>query len=292
MSHISPEGKENSEAKVEIYADLIKVRKLTGKQTGGGKRGRVSTFSKASRKRFLEKLAKVRSPMEGAFFITLTYPGEWNPDPRTWKRDLDTFNKRAVRAIPGIGGFWRLEFQSRGAPHYHLLVFNVGWNKFALRQWVRNAWYEVVDSGDERHLKAGTQVDIIHNRRHAFAYAAKYAAKVHDDLIPRYLDQETGELVGPGRYWGTFGDVDISMAMEITISDDDLVNLRRLVAKLLKSRGSKYARRLKRGGIAPRPNTKRKTPVGFSAFGVGDLSRDWDSIFDSTAFTLVMAATG
>ncbi len=288
MSHTSPQ------VQVEVYADLLKARVATGQRSGGGRRGLVTRFTEASRKRLLELLAKLRVVLEGAFFVTLTYPGSYSPDPRQWKRDLDVFLKRLRRAFPDVGGIWRLEFQSRGAPHYHLLVFGAGLHLLIFRQWVRDNWYAVVGSGDERHLRAGTQVDLIKSRKHAFSYASKYAAKVHEESVPPYLDIETGELIYPGRYWGRFGELDTSTALVITMSVEQLVELRRLVARLLKARGSRFARRLKRGGMPHKRglrSLRRKDPLGFSVFGVGDASHSWESVIDSTAFSLVWAAT-
>lgn len=58
--------------------------------------------------------------------VTLTYPGEWlsvAPDGATVKGHLQAFFKRFERAwgVPWCG-VWKLEFQRRGAPHFHLLM--------------------------------------------------------------------------------------------------------------------------------------------------------------------------
>jgi len=122
--------------------------------------------------------------------ITLTYPGQWSQDPKAWKRDLDVFFRRLCRAYPQAAAFWKLEFQTRGAPHFHLLVWGVPPNAQA-RTWVSRAWFEIVGSGDERHLRAGTQVQRVENWRQASAYCAKYLGK-----------SDGGDHPQAGRVWG------------------------------------------------------------------------------------------
>jgi hypothetical protein len=56
-------------------------------------------------------------------FVTLTYPRTYNPDPASWKRDVQAFRKRFERHFGKCPIVWRLELQERGAPHFHLLVF-------------------------------------------------------------------------------------------------------------------------------------------------------------------------
>ena len=107
-----------------------------GAQVGGGQRGTVSAFSRASRKRMLERLARLQpedaqGPMS---MITLTY-GEQFPDAQGAKRDLVAFWKRVRRAFLGAGAIWRVEFQKRGAPHFHLIFYGPYLPKGLLQLW-------------------------------------------------------------------------------------------------------------------------------------------------------------
>lgn len=127
-------------------------------------------------------------------FITLTYPGEWSHDARVWKRDLDKFGKRFARKYPKAACVWKLEPQpKRKAPHYHGIVTGV---RFIDREWLSKAWYEVVGSRDNRHRRAGTQVQLVQSHRGVISYAAKYTAK------PQALPADWQE---PGRWWGVIG---------------------------------------------------------------------------------------
>lgn len=264
---------------VTIRADMLKVKALGQLPRGGGVRGKVTRFSSQSRKRMLELLASIRLPFLNAFFMTLTYPSEYSRDPKVWKRDLDTFLKRLRRRCPGVRGIWRMEFQLRGAPHYHLLVWGVDLHPLLFRQWVKATWFVVVGSGDERHYRAGTQCDRVGSRRGATYYVSKYAAKASE--LP--VDPETGELLEVGRWWGKFGELPTAPALMVEIDLTQAIDLRRLVAKLLQSRGLRYGQHLK----------QMASSKGFTVFGVGDLSFEgWQSLTDSTAFRMIHAVAG
>lgn len=188
------------EGEIEIWegASLVKAKrppnskfKLNG-PSGGGRRGRVRGFSKASRWRMLQTVAKVRND-QVPLFLTLTYPADFPFDSATWKRHLDNFFKRLRRKCPGAAAIWKLEPQKRGAPHFHLLVWGV--ELFAFDAWVHTAWYEIVDSGDIKHIVHGAELERLRSYRGAKSYAAKYMGKLQDDI-------EGWEF--PGRWWGVF----------------------------------------------------------------------------------------
>jgi len=89
----------------------------TGK--GGGKRGKIKGWSLSSRRRMRRYLMTHR-PCEGynTFAATLTIPGA----PIEADRAQELFkgwSREAVKA--GIGSVWRLETQTRGQLHWHLL---------------------------------------------------------------------------------------------------------------------------------------------------------------------------
>jgi hypothetical protein len=156
-------------------------------------RGLVREFSRRSRTRLQQTLCAlpIAHVGRGMLFVTLTYPAEYPGDWRQWKRQLDTWLKRARRRLPAFACVWKLEPQKRGAPHYHLVV--VGAN-FIAKDWLSRSWYEVVDSRDPKHLAAGTQVAQVRSHRGVLSYAAKYVAK-QQELPDDWQD-------GVGRWWG------------------------------------------------------------------------------------------
>jgi len=186
--------------RVEIYPNMVKWFAPSDgySQVGGGTRGKVRGFSAHSRHRMIELLCKL-DELQDMWFWTLTYPGEYPDEYAVFKRDLDTFLKRLKRRWPRAGWLWRLEPQKRGAPHYHLLVWNIPNGKRRVIQWLTLAWYQVAHRNDKHNGKAGTQVKRPQNIRQAMYYISKYAAKVSDE------DDEKAW----GRRWGYGGRVNI-----------------------------------------------------------------------------------
>lgn len=185
-----------------------------------GKRGAIEDFSKKSRFRFMRLMATIDGEAAGLpDFVALTYPDEWSRDWRVWKRDRDAFTKALVRKWPNVWGPWRLEFQQRGAPHFHLLLWDgpgvEGMKRYDRRirkmswlpvpgtksaknkeifEWISATWYRIVASGDEKHLKAGTRIEPIETWGGVIYYISKYLAKLQEgNFVP--VDYT-------GRFWG------------------------------------------------------------------------------------------
>lgn len=136
--------------------------------------------------RTVARVRRDRKPL----FAHLTYPGEFSRDPARWKRDLRCLSARIHRKFPHSSLVWRLEFQARQAPHYHLFVWGVPFSR-EVQLWLSRCWYEVVGSGDERHLRAGTTLQVVRSWRGAMSYASKYLCK-----------SEQAAHEGVGRWWG------------------------------------------------------------------------------------------
>jgi hypothetical protein len=156
-------------------------------------RGAVHGFSRQSRGRLLKRLAQVDQSASGrALFVTLTYPLSAMTDFTTCKRHLNAWGQRLRRRVAHGAFFWRLELQKNGSPHFHLILLNV---PYLAHQWVARTWYEVVGSGNDDHLRAGTETRRVVSFKEAFGYAAKYAAK-----LPGNDADDT-----QGRVWGVIG---------------------------------------------------------------------------------------
>lgn len=194
-AHISSQPDSKPRIAAWIGASEIELRPPryeTARRVGGGKRGHVETFSKHSRRRLLRLLSHIRKDADLPLFVTLTYPAQF-PTARESKQHLDAFLHRLRRAHPQASALWRLESQKRGAPHYHLMVWGVPYLPYKnVALW----WYEIVGSGDENHLLAGTQVKKVRSWRGVWSYASKYLAKPSGEM------QDTETWHKPGRYWG------------------------------------------------------------------------------------------
>ena len=191
---------------IQIYRqDVVVVRRgRSHRHTEQPKpeRGKITMLSKKSRKRLAFIATNTRVTLQT--MITLTYPDEFPTNGMIVKRNLDTFLKWAKRFFKRPSYLWFLEFQRRGAPHIHLLLDyplpqDVG-KRLDVLTMVSVRWYEIVGSGDEKHLLAGTRVETIRKRDGAARYALKYAYKCRQKAVPPAYQNV-------GRFWGCSRDL-------------------------------------------------------------------------------------
>ncbi len=222
---------------LRLGGSLSQVKTGLGGAVGGGGRGAVVGFSTASRRRLMRIIASLERG-ERPIFITMTYPDVFPEQLEKWKRDIDVFGKRLARGHSQAGFLWRIEFKERKsgesagkiAPHFHLLVYGVGYRD--LLQWVPNAWWAVVGSGDDDHLRVGTRVERIHSFGGIMRYVGKYIAK--EDSYPDNWQ---------GRVWGIVGRASLPWAVEVVISltEDQSIKLVRLGRNMIKAKGRSFS---------------------------------------------------
>ena len=172
---------------------------------------KITGWSRRSRARMVATMAELDlAPLlmqqDEPAMVTLTYPGDWEavaPHGPAVKAHLRAFFKRFERAwgMPWRG-VWKLEFQRRGAPHFHLLMVPPSglassqrraeylakmeqWEEGLLarkpywrdqvgdglrfRAWLSITWADIVAHPDPvermRHEQAGTGVDYSEGQR-------------------------------------------------------------------------------------------------------------------------------
>lgn len=192
----------------------------------GKKRGKVTFFSRAARARAMQLCLSVNIDKAGGLpiLVTLTYPDEFPTDGPTTKGHLDAFLKRLYRFNSEVSAIWKVEPQKRGAPHYHLLVFNM---RYLPKDWVATAWASVVDSGDAKHLHAGTRVEQVYTYKGVVSYATKYICK-------RVEDDKNWTV---GRWWGVHNRKRLPVDVEeYSLSDEQYYKLRRIYQAYMHSK--------------------------------------------------------
>ena len=169
----------------------------------GGRRGKIAQYSPRSRRNFTRKIHKLSARWEqiAPLSVTLTLPG------KSWEQIapgvvFKRWTARLSYTTPEVWGVWVIEYQKRGAAHYHLALDSEAiahahgsWRRF--RDWVRDSWYACVDSGQDDHLIAGTHVE-------PYKKLPTYIAK---DMGKR-LNYESWSSQAPnhtGRFWGKIG---------------------------------------------------------------------------------------
>lgn len=234
-------GNEMKEAKVYEGSNLFILSGDGIPRQYQAPRGQISTFSAKSRKRMLLQVNKINTTkITGKpLFITLTYPRDFSPDFHVWKRNLATFNKVLIRKFPQIVILWRLEFQERGAPHFHLLILNTDSKTFlpglvSMRQIVKTSWFRIVDSKQPEHLDAGTEVDLIQSWRGVLHYVSKYMAKTKQSY------PTIQEIEFTGRFWGIANRKLLPIdETTVELSEAEFHRLRRIAKAFLEKKLSK-----------------------------------------------------
>ena len=180
---------------------FIRHRRLKTSPSKLGSRSNIAAFSSSSGRRMRAFLRECVP--EYRVMVTLTYPASFPLDGRVTKEHLRRFvqelKRDAERKYSGIdlkkwSCFWFMEFQRRGAVHFHLFV-TCSYPK----QWIAETWYRIVGSDDIRHKHAGTRIEKLRaGRKGTISYASKYAAKQAQKEIPDFLKNT-------GRFWGVSG---------------------------------------------------------------------------------------
>jgi hypothetical protein len=226
----------------QISFGISEIRSRVATIHGGGIRGSVKGFSRASRRNLLQRFARInrtafRAYHGRVFSITLTYPHEYPEDPKACKRHLKALYRRFKRNFGEFSGFWRLGIQQRGAWHFHLILFvppSFG-SLTTLRSFVASSWHEICGELSEGHLQAGTHVKEIRKWRSATSYIEKYVAK----------PEQFPEGIETGRIWGMWNEEMLPVQWEtVRVSLKDAYKIRRIYRRLAKMRGRGHLHRL------------------------------------------------
>lgn len=265
--------------RVAIHADMMKItrpRPLTGvpeyKNTGGGIRGNVTGFSRASRKRMFEFMASIRHT-GSMLFLTMTYDDvSLQREDFDMKAEFEAFRRRFERTFPTWQGLWRTEMQTRKSgelsgidvPHYHIIIFTevryedeqIQVISDSFRSWGAIAWQEITSSFDPYHLDYGFHCTPVRSRKHAYHYIGKYIGKADDDEH------------SIGRRWGRIGKFDTSISEKIHLDDNEIIALKRLIKRWLRNKNRRFSNRFGRSNAGK----------GFSVFGLGDTREDGSAV--------------
>jgi hypothetical protein len=242
--------------------------------------------------------------------VTLTLPGDWlavAPDGKTFKKMLRKFRFRWEHST-GLPWrlLWKLEFQDRGAPHWHALMrVPVLVKGEIFERWLSRTWADVVDASKDidgldkwgrdsseylRHLSAGTRIDFsgqdFSDPRRIALYFLGHSMKTTDGKeyqhkVPRAWRNHLpscspecsvhgGPGSGPGRFWGHAGMK--KAVVEIAVSAQDVHQLARQLRKVKKARAWKTAV-LRAQGQAKREALPAAGSADFTADPVHRLGR-------------------
>lgn len=184
------------------------------------KRGKVTRFTNASRRRMIDLAARLDVRGTNAKFLTLTFSGY--PTPAQAKIVFTKFLKRLHRRHSHASALWRAEMQQRGSPHFHLIVFHMPYVRQAILQKMWEGctgettpakyYRRITVLGSKQHILRGrvrrwvkcSRLDIrkLGNHRAVMSYVSKYCAK--RPLLDNGSYLTDFEMEWTGRHWGVF----------------------------------------------------------------------------------------
>lgn len=192
---------------------------------GGGKRGRVTGWTRSSARRHVRWLQSVDGDqLDGdAFAVTLTVR-DIPAGPQEWHEALHQM-QIALARFGVLRGHWVMENQKRGCPHLHLGVwFGPAVDLDTARGLIIGAWLRI--AAEWRPAARGQDVKALEHGGWS-KYVAKHSARSVTHV------QRTGLPPGwetSGRLWGHFGDWDdYRSELEFMVDSRTWVQLRRLL---------------------------------------------------------------
>lgn len=204
--------------KMTFRGRFVKAQVVTKDKQTHTKRARRSTikdFSPASRGRLFDLFNQLEVGKR-ATFITLTYPTIY-VDSNTAKSHLRAFIKRINRKFAAIDvtGIWRMEFQERGAIHFHLVLFKL---PFIHKETIAALWAQVTHT-----YSPFTRIEGIDSPKKMINYVAKYVGKVNTKEIDGFnsltylsaYQQQHGDEIG--RSWGYLNKKELPFAPETVL---------------------------------------------------------------------------
>jgi len=126
-----------------------------------------------------------------------TYHLDWPQDGRVIKQHLNAFLVELRRRRPDLRYLWVLEFQDRGAPHFHIYLSTPP--EPELHEFLASTWVRITDKGNAKALA-------VHRHRKQFAawdmgsgtYVAKYLEKQGQKIVPEGFEN-VGRFYGASR---------------------------------------------------------------------------------------------
>ena len=207
---------------LEIYRSgwrVCRTSRLKPKEIPRGLRREIMELTKESLSRLAFIIANTNIQFQS--IITLTYGETFPRDGQKVKADLHRFLVKFGRAFGEHSYVWFVEFQRRGAPHFHILTSLPGPNRLELVKFAQ-IWVSACEtcSREERE-----KMFLVHSHRSAWErireqngatrYALKYCLKQRQKVVPK-------DYRNVGRFWGTSRDVKPDLIKRVTITDDEL----------------------------------------------------------------------
>ncbi len=161
------------------------------------KRGPITKFSRKAGKRLRERVLRVNRD-EPFLHVVLTYGAIYPHRVDQAKKHLSRLWRLLHARFAEVGAIWAMQFQQRGAPHFHLVVWGV--SARALRSWIKEAWHSVATDDWSFVDSCGARVE----QGRSLKAIANYLSSPYG--VPESYLKEGLEV---GRLWGVKGQSNI-----------------------------------------------------------------------------------
>lgn len=163
------------------------------------KRGKVRGHSRKAGRRCRDWLQSVdfQLPRWGYYWVTLTV-GADVPDYEAWAGMRRRFLHTLSRSRRVVACHWVMEWQRRGAPHLHLLLYH----PIGSPQWALDRWLRVVESTGAG--PQGQHIEAMRDGNGLVRYLARHQGRGRAHYQRDLANLPAGWEVS-GRTWGYFG---------------------------------------------------------------------------------------
>lgn len=210
---------------------VVEVKRAAGitgnSENGGGERGGITYLSSKSRSRLAFVVAVTKAKFGS--LLTLTYGEPFPPDGRLCKTHLNRFLTYLRRTYPDVSYVWVVEFQKRGALHFHVLL-SLNQVTRQMRKEVASLWARISSPSSwlghgASHLNMSyySKSYAVHKHKKqwqelraedgAIRYMTKYCLKTEQKLVP-------AQFRNVGRFYGMSRDVAANQREHVTILMD------------------------------------------------------------------------
>ena len=215
---------------LDIHGQMITgtdTRPLTSSKTPPkNPRGKVTTFSQASRRRLLRFFAAINPDLlADPLFLSLTF--HWDKDKGAAYTALANFLKSVRRRHVDAQWLWRMELQKRGVIHFHAFIWR-GVSAFTTdpdptwAKWLHETWHRVAEPVSDAHAEHGALVEPVRSASKAMRYLTKYMAKELE------LDAKIA-----GRRWGHSSGIPREPIASAALDELQQVAFRRIMRRLV-----------------------------------------------------------
>lgn len=205
---------------LEIFENSIKFyhpdQKIPNTEPPERLENDIKDFSSKSRQRLFQKFNKINYSKYGIpIFLSLTWHYDDPQNKKSLKTFLRNFLKRLIRLLPPFQYIWKFEYQERGTPHFHIIIFpeskTYNFSEEKIKSEITRHWLELKQCKCDDCKRYAVKIVRCETLKMSLSYIAKEIAKVSHD----YLEHDLG------RIWGSSNNLDMTRKdlIEINLND-------------------------------------------------------------------------